>query len=558
MFKNATILVALFVTILLFQNCGAGLHDNSSQATGQSAGDNPWQAEIDQQVKDSADRFFPVPSDINIEKNRLWMLSYNEMEEVIAQEVETPRGQLAHELPAPAVQYGYDNQSEALRFAGNLVNDFFDAIEPVAKKLAEKVILECPTSMSQYLDCQEKQLKQKVASFWRVPTGYPELASLVELYQKQHSIASSRLEALQDVFMASLTSPYFLYRIESEVGSNDEIATRKAQNLAFAITRQPASPELIAAAQRGELERVEDRAKHVQKLMDTESFRNNLTEFFLEWLEVKTPEQLNQTAAIKALDQSGIGESFVEETVLYLSHFFRKTWISIDEIMKARFSFVSQKNNLVYSIDENFSNEFVRVNLNPEQRRGILTHPSVLASHVGDLDLNIIKRGEFYLTKMICQSVPIQPNADVSLSGDVQGSVRDRLEAHTTDPVCASCHQVMDPFGFANENFDKIGAWRTQDQGYPVDASADLDFFKPGLRTVGAVETIDAVSSSFEFKQCFVRQMFRYFYGRLEKTDDYELLNQAYLRFIANGGQIDVLFQDLMTSDRFSKREGGI
>jgi hypothetical protein len=201
--------------------------------------------------------------------------------------------------------------------------------------------------------------------------------------------------------------------------------------------------------------------------------------------------------------------------------------------------------------------ELEKVELDPAQRAGIFTHASVMAINAQSNQTSPVFRGKFVREKLLCQILPPPPD-DIDINPpavDPEATTRERYEAHTTDPACAGCHNMMDPIGFGFENYDAVGLYRTKEGTLPVDASgevvgaddADGEF-------VGAVELAKQLAESDTVRQCVVTQWFRFGYGRAEeKADDctMDVLNEA---FAASEWKIEALLLALTQTDAFVYR----
>lgn len=137
----------------------------------------------------------------------------------------------------------------------------------------------------------------------------------------------------------------------------------------------------------------------------------------------------------------------------------------------------------------------------------------------------------------------VPQGVDTSLPESVGTSARQKIEAATQPIHCSGCHQMINPFAFMQENYDALGRWRTTDNGVPIDASISIGFLEEGpLATNSSVEAIHQLTNSARFKQCFVRQLFRFYMGREETSDDAPLLRKMFATFI-EGDKQDILEQ---------------
>src|SRR5262249_22607796 len=164
-----------------------------------------------------------------------------------------------------------------------------------------------------------------------------------------------------------------------------------------------------------------------------------------------------------------------------------------------------------------------------------------------------VLRGKFVLGQLLC-SAPAPPPpgvAPLDEQSDAQ-TVREQLEQHQTDPVCASCHVGMDDIGFGLENFDGIGRWRDEDAGYPIDATGEID----GQSFDGPRELVAILAADRRFPRCMVQQAFAFALGRLPDDADGPYLDTIQDQFAAGGYTFESLAVALATSAPFTTRRG--
>jgi len=181
----------------------------------------------------------------------------------------------------------------------------------------------------------------------------------------------------------------------------------------------------------------------------------------------------------------------------------------------------------------------------------------VITSHSGPDTTRLVKRGVFFTRKVMCMPLGQPPQGvNTTIPSDATGTERQKVESVTRTGACPACHQVINPFGFMQENFDPLGRWRTTDNGLPVDPSISVDFLDEGPFTAATpVDALKGFTSSLRFKQCFVRQMFRFYTGRDEIPSDDPVLREMFFGFANNDEQAIVkLLRVLATSSSFSQR----
>ena len=197
--------------------------------------------------------------------------------------------------------------------------------------------------------------------------------------------------------------------------------------------------------------------------------------------------------------------------------------------------------------------------VDPTQRSGVLTQAGLMAGFAHETADAPVLRGVFVLSRLLCDA-PKPPPAGISpLKGggptDQPMTTRQRLELTHVNEACASCHDAIDGIGFAFGNYDAIGAWRTTDNGLPVDATGKLT----GTRDVdgtfeGAVELGELLAESEQVQSCFARQWYRYALGAADKEIDACALRSTVERFRDSGNDLRELLIALVSSDAFRRR----
>ena len=196
------------------------------------------------------------------------------------------------------------------------------------------------------------------------------------------------------------------------------------------------------------------------------------------------------------------------------------------------------------------------LDLDPTKRLGIFTQPAVIASHSGPTTTRLVKRGVYFVRKVMCVALGNPPQGlDTTIPTSAGDTERERVETVTAQTTCAGCHAYINPFGFMQENYDAIGRWRTTDNGHPIDASISVDFLDEGpLATDSPVEALRAFTHSMRFQQCFARQLFRFYTGRDEVKGDDPVLRKMLVDFTDGGQDIVAMLRALASSQTFSRR----
>ena len=209
------------------------------------------------------------------------------------------------------------------------------------------------------------------------------------------------------------------------------------------------------------------------------------------------------------------------ETRLFFDYVLRENR-PLSEFLDARYTFLNERLAKFYGIAGVTGPEFRRVELATDQRGGILGQASVLTVSSYPTRTSVVIRGKYILQNILGTPPPPPPPDVPPLDEAAVGtsmSLRQQMEKHRADPLCASCHSKMDPLGFGLENYDGIGKWRTMDGKFPVDASGTLPNGKT-FATPGQMRSL-LESQLPEFARCMAEKMLTYSLGRgLEATID--------------------------------------
>src|SRR5690606_18640823 len=279
-----------------------------------------------------------------------------------------------------------------------------------------------------------------------------------------------------------LIDPNFLFRLEKEPAdlapgevfriSDVELATR----LSFFLWSSIPDDELLELAVANKLSDPQVLQAQVRRMLSDPRAHALVEDFAGQWLYLRqvagvTPEAEDFDANLR--------DSFIRETELLVENLIVEDR-PVAELLDADYTFLNERLAEHYGIEGVRGSHFRKVDL-PEDspRRGLLGHGSILTVTSTASRTSPVIRGSWILENLLHAPVPAPPpGVETNLDGDgtqvITSSVRERLEAHRTDPACSSCHSVIDPVGFALENFDMIGAWREYDGDSPVDATGTL------------------------------------------------------------------------------------
>lgn len=395
-----------------------------------------------------------------------------------------------------------------------------------------------------------------IASFgrraYRRPLAESEVESLLGVFDATAARATPSA-GLEVVIATILQSPHFLYRIE-RTRSGRLAPYEIASSLSYFLWQSMPDDALLDAAADGELDTDDGVALEARRLLDDPRADDAIASFHEQWLEIgELPAAERDPDRFPAFSME-LALSMLDETRRFAIDTVRNDG-RLTTLLRSRRSFVDAPLAELYGIDAP-AEPFGEVELGPE-RLGILTHASVLAAHAHSDQTSPVRRGAFVRARVLCQDVPPPPD-DRPLMVPPAGSAataRERLALHRTDPVCASCHTLMDPIGLGLENYDAIGRYRTEEGGVPIDASGEVTASADADgEFLGAVELAERLSSSRAVSDCYATQWYRFAMGRRDVAPERCVLDDVADRF-AETGDIRELLVDIATSHSFLHRE---
>jgi hypothetical protein len=370
--------------------------------------------------------------------------------------------------------------------------------------------------------CAEEFAAELGLMAFRRAASADELASMLALYDD----AAEHGDGIRQIVRFALLSASFLYVIENGAPSTEhpELAvldsTELASRLALALTDDLPDRELLAAGRAGELATAETLRTHAERLFQTEDARHTVERFFDYWLGLEEVRSLDRDPEAFPNFDATLNEAMIAETHAFLAH---ETWEAdapLADLFRADFSFVDTRLGEFYGL-EVASATPTRVMLPPE-RRGLLTQAAILSHEQGSTFTRPIQRSVYLLRRLLCVDIPPPPeDVDATPRGSEPGATtRETYDRLTAAGSCAGCHQTLiNPPGFAFEDFDAVGAFRTTERGQPVDASGAIPSLGVEALSGGASVGL-AVSELDQIHTCFARQWLRFALSRPETQAD--------------------------------------
>lgn len=349
------------------------------------------------------------------------------------------------------------------------------------------------------------------------------LVSLVALAKDEPKYPFEK--GLKLAMQAVLVSPHFLFRGEIQPEPDNPKSVHfinefaLASRLSYFLWSSMPDDELFKLAEKKQLRKNID-AQVKRMLKDPKS--NALVDNFAgQWLQLRSMPLVSPDVKSFPSFDAELRNSMIRETELFFEYIVREDR-PVTELLTADYSFVNERLAKHYGMTNIVGSEFQKVALTGTGRRGILTHGSVLTLTSNPTRTSPVKRGKWVLENILATPPPPAPPDVPTLEAaerKLTGSLRQRMVQHREDPTCNSCHARMDPIGFGFENFDGIGAFRSQDGKFPVESADEL---ASGEKFTGAGELIDLLveKKGDDYLRCIAEKSLIYALGRgLEPFD---------------------------------------
>ncbi|HEX4794154.1 MAG TPA: DUF1592 domain-containing protein [Humisphaera sp.] len=353
-----------------------------------------------------------------------------------------------------------------------------------------------------------------------------------------------------------LVSPHFLFRIEldpagASEGTSYQISEYElASRLSYFVWNSTPDDELLDLAGKGQL-RTNLQAQLDRMIKDPKS-GSFLRGFAEQWLALRKIELSSPDPKLFPDFNTSLRDAMVQESELFFETMVRENH-SILDLIDADFTFVNEQLAKHYGIEGVKGKKFVRVKL-PPNRAGILTQASILTLTSNATRTSPVKRGKFIL-EQILNTPPPPPPPDVPALDEqkqLTGTLRQVMEQHRANPMCASCHARMDPIGFAFEHFDATGAWRDKEGENEIDSSGTL----PDGRAFNGPDGLDKILRTKKdlFVRCVAEKMLTYATGRGLEYYDRRAVDKIMAALKQDDYRFSTLLAEIVKSDPFQMR----
>ncbi|MBZ5577520.1 MAG: DUF1592 domain-containing protein [Acidobacteriia bacterium] len=456
-------------------------------------------------------------------------------------------------LPPDDSGYGFDNIADVLSVSPALLERTLSAARRISRLAVSRpegrpsVFVCQPVTAAADVPCARTILSALARRAYRRPVTQADLKPLLSFFSAGRKSGGFD-RGMERALTALLASPDFLLRIErdpagSALGTVHRISDLElASRLSFFLWSSIPDDELLDLAEQCKLRNPGVLEHQVRRMLDDPRSHTLVTNFAGQWLDLRRLPQIRPNTQIFSEFDNGLRQDFQRETELFLESVIHEDRSLVD-LLDADYTFLNERLARHYGIPGVLGAEFRRVTLPDTRRGGLLGQGSILTLTSYSTRTSVVLRGKWILENLLGEPPPPPPPDVPALQPEASDgkplSVRQQMQLHRSNAVCASCHARMDPLGFALENYDGVGKWRTDDAGAPIDASGKLpdgtEFIGPaGLRKV-------LVSRRQEFIATVTTKLLTYALGR-----GLEFYDQPAVRAIDRTAGSDSTFSSLV------------
>jgi hypothetical protein len=484
-----------------------------------------------------------------------------------------PADRFPTDLTGPS---GFDNSASTLFLQSALMERYIGAAERIVDialpdvatsdvhvKTRELIFITRPDGSMNDHNAAETILRRFLLRAYRREPTETEMQRVVGRFDESRRAGKNFDEAIKSVLPGVLISPQFLLRVEASDGVNEprrvsdwELASR----LSYFLWSSMPDDELFTLASMNRLHEPDVLSAQVQRMLH-DSKADSLGEAFAaQWFQTQL---IGTRIRLDPIDNPWCTDSLMtamrEETALFFMSLLRDDR-PIDELIGAKFTFMNEElARTLYKLDGILGDQMRRVSLTDPQRGGILGQASILAVTSSHKDTSPVKRGIFVLDTVLgTPPPPPPPNAgqlEEQLQNDEALTFREKLEQHANGTTCQACHATMDPIGFAMENFDYFGRWRTTYRGKkPIDASGEMPDGTQFTGPTGVKEWI-LNERRTDFLRQVVAKMLAFALGRELQYYDEPAIQRIMTRLERDGCRFQSLLQEVVRSYPFQYRK---
>jgi mono/diheme cytochrome c family protein len=436
----------------------------------------------------------------------------------------------------------------------------FNALTPPLPPTYAKVFI-CGHPLGQHnAQCMRTDLAHFARLAYRRPVTNVELAKIDRLMLSVEKSGLTQEQAMRVGVEAILVSPNFIYRIEHD--KRDPSAVHEvddfelASRLSYFLWSSMPDETLMTLASDHQLAKPDVLNAQVKRMLEDPRSVALVDNFAGQWLELRNLDSVHPDPDQFPQFTKSLRQAMYTETHMFVTAMIQEDH-SILDFLDGKYTYLNEKLADFYGIPGVKGPEFRRVSLDGTQRSGVLTQASVLTVTSYPTRTSPVLRGKWILENVLNTPPPPPPPGVGSIDekgGALRGTMRQQMEKHRANPICAGCHTKMDPLGFALENYDAIGRWRTQDANQNIDSSGVLP---NGQKFQGSAEMKAILASRKDaFAECLTEKLMIYALGRGLEGFDRTATKKIVARLKQNDYRFSALISGIVDSVPFQMGRG--
>jgi len=430
---------------------------------------------------------------------------------------------------------------------------------------SRRLIFVCrPTTRTEELPCARKIISSLARKAYRRPVSDDDMESLLSFYQRGRNEGGNFDAGIEAAIQLILASPEFLFRFEPDPPALAKGAVYRvsdlelASRLSFFLWSTIPDDQLLNLAALGKLKDPAVLDQQVRRMLADPRSKSLVDNFADQWLYLRNLKNINPDFETFPDFDDNLRRAMKQETDLFFTSIIQEDH-SVLDLLNANYTFINERLARHYGIPGIYGTDFRRVTLTDDRRRGLLGQASILTLTSYATRTSPVQRGKWILTNLIgMPPSPPPPNVPPLKEKAEAGkptSLRERMEEHRKNQPCAGCHRVIDPVGFAFENFDAVGQWRATDEGVKIDPSGVI--FN-GAKVDGPVALRDMLTSHPEmFAGVLTEKLMTYALGRGVQYHDMPVIRGILRDAGRNNYKFSSIVLGIVKSTPFQMKEKG-
>ena len=424
-------------------------------------------------------------------------------------------------------------------------------------------VFKCGHPSGQHTEqCLRADLADLARRAYRRPVTEDEASRIYQLVASARQDGLTEDQAMRIGLEAVLVNPNFLFRMERDPRPDDPSAIHPINNfelasrLSYFLWSTMPDETLFDLARDGRLQQTAVLNSQVKRMLADSKAEALVDNFAGQWLELRNLDSVRPDPEEFPQFNRQLRRAMYTESQMFVQSIVRDDR-SIVDFLDGKYTFLNERLAKFYGIPGVEGNEFRKVSLDGTERSGVLTQASVLTVTSYPTRTSPVLRGKWILENVLNSPPPPPPPGVGSIEasgGPLAGTMRQQMEKHRASPVCAGCHVKMDPLGFALENYNAIGQWRTRDAGQEIDSSGVLP---NGKKFQGSAEMKTILTGNRDaFAECLTEKLMTYALGRGLEGYDRRAVKQITTKLAANDYRFSALISGIVDSVPFQMGRG--